>query len=71
MKHGISFADLVDPINAKSAVSRGAFSSRAYDTTKSRAKSKFGKNDERVSECAKAAYTAAVAVYATHVLDAD
>jgi hypothetical protein len=69
--HGISFADLLLPAKAKAAVSRGAFTSRAYDTTGSRARSKFGKEDPRVSECRKAAYTAAVAVYERIVPNAD
>ena len=61
--HGISFLDLVQPKAACDAKTRGAFTSRAYDTTKKRAASKFGADDFRVIETSRAAYKLASDVY--------
>jgi hypothetical protein len=61
--HGISFLDLVHPQAARDAKTRGAFTSRAYDTTKKRAASKFGADDVRVIETSRAAYKLASGVY--------
>jgi hypothetical protein len=61
--HGISFLDLVHPKAARDAKTRGAYTSRAYDTTKKRAASKFGDDDVRVLETSRAAYKLASDVY--------
>ena len=61
--HGISSLDLVHPQAARDAKTRGAFTSRAYDTTKKRAASKFGADDVRVIETSRAAYMLASDVY--------
>jgi hypothetical protein len=64
--HGVSFVDLVQPTAAVAAKSRGAFTSRAYDTTKKRATTKFGKDDVRVLEVSRCAYAYAGDVYSEH-----
>ena len=63
---GVSFADLIDPNDIKKGQSRGAWTSRAYDTTRKRGREKFGKFDERADKVAKKAYRFAGTVYDKH-----
>jgi hypothetical protein len=65
--HGISFADLVQSADAIAAKSKGAYTSKAYDTTKRRGIMKFGKDDVRVLEVSRAAYESASEQYRTVV----
>ena len=58
LKLGISYEAFLDADTAN-ALTRGAFTSRAYNSTKRRAERAFGKGDPRTPYAAKAAYNAA------------
>ena len=59
---GVDFVDLVVMTPELAKKSRGAFTSRAYDTTKTRAKQQYDDEDQ-VKIIAKAAFAAAAEAY--------
>ena len=62
-KHGIDYSDLLLPEIARGAKSKGAFTSKAYDTVVVRARTKHGKGDAKIKDAGRSAYADAVLVY--------